>query len=366
MLKILSLYKSVTRFKILKLFWHLLRKSSPGLASTQSQSGVALPLVVVTIVLATTIVVGATYSSYISGRLNATLEQGLRAEYLVKSALNLARVLIQADTTPEDTAEDPWRPFEYGQKIPSEILNIDEKNVTVDLEISPLSARLPLDCLLQDAPGNTTTWLDNFVKLFQLLDFENDNEAENSGPFAGKIFSPEDMVANLYDYMDSNLKSFEMQGFKGVGIEDQLPSGTFKNKKILRESELAVIPGFTPSRLQRLLPYIVAGVPCTININSASPTVLKALHKDITETEVESIVDFRKSNNGPFKDRNQVSTFISPDAYQFINTYLDFNSKRFSVLAKAQFSANTTFLRARVKNDGTKGSIPEITLLELY
>jgi type II secretory pathway component PulK len=340
---------------------YLLQESCSRLTSAQGQSGVALPLVIVTIVLASTIVTAATYSTYISGRLNASLEQGLKAEYLVKSALNFARILIFADSGSEDSDKDPWRIFERGQSVPAEILAIEDRNVKVDLEISPLGSKLPLSCLLEQG-ATPTYWYDNFARLFTLLGFDQDDEEEKRGRFKGTVFKPNELVANLVDYVDEGDKSLDVAPYSG--IEDQIPAGVFKNRKILRESELSTIPGFTPARIQKLLLYIVAGASCSVNINSASTEVLQAVHPDISQVQAQQIIETR-AEKGPFKEYEELSGLISPDALASLRTLQGLRTTNFSVIAKAQFAANTTYLRARISSQGSS-SMPKVTQLELY
>lgn len=326
----------------------------------------ALPLVIVIIVLASTIVVGVTYSTYMSGRLNASLEQGLKGEYLVKSALNLARILIQADTTDEDSPKDPWVMFRNGQSVPTSLLGIDEPNVKVDLEISPLGAKIPLRCLMP-SPNNPPPplWLEAFKRLFESLGFDNDEEADQSGKFGDRVFKPNELVANLVDYMDRDSESLDISGFPG--IESELPNGYFKNRDIARETELSIIPGFTAARLQKLFKYISTAPSCVVNVNSAPAEVLLALHSEITSTQVEEIKKYRSSEEGPFKEVSQLEgEYLSQTAFTAIRPYLEVRSSRFLVIAKAEFLANVTFLKAGIDTQRDKGTLPKITSLELF
>lgn len=337
----------------------------PRPPETNAQSGVALPLTIVIIALATTIVVSVTYSTYMSGRLNASLEQGLRGEYYVKSALNLARVLIRADITDEDSPKDPWYIFKSGLTIPTELLGIEEKNVKVDLEISPLGAKIPLRCLVPTTNSPPAPqWLDAFKRLFDSLGFNDDEEVDQTGRFENRVFKPNEMVANLVDYMDRDSTSLDVSNYPGV--ESDLPNGVFKNTDVSRETELASIPGFTPARLQKLLKYVSVAPGCTVNINSAPAEVLNALHFEITPSQIDEIKKFRTSESGPFREVSQLEQYLSQASFQAIRPYLEVRSSRFVVIAKAEFLANVTFLKAGLDTQRERGSLPRITSLELF
>lgn len=303
-----------------------------------------------------------------SGRLNASLEQGLRGEYLVKSALNLARILVQADTTDEDSAKDPWAVFKSGQTIPLNMLGIDEPNVKVDLEISPLGAKIPLGCLITTSAGNPPPpyWLNVFKRLFANQGFDNDGEPDQTGRFEDRVFNSSELVANLVDFMDADSESLETPGFQG--IESDLPAGVFRNSKILKETELASIPGFTPARLQRILRFISASSKCQINLNSVPGDVLVSLHPEISEKEIENIKAFRSGETGPFKQSSELQQYISQAAYTELdqNRVFETRGSRFIVIAKAAFLANVTFIKAEIDTQRSKDSLPKITYMELY
>lgn len=345
-----------------------LRSSRVG-TSRRDSSGIALILVIFVIGLATTIVVSVTYSTYIAGRLNASLEQGLKGEYLVKSALSFARVLIKADTSDyDDPAKDPWYPFRFGQAVPADLLGIQEPNVQIELEISPTGAKMPIQCITDRPAGNPDRWLDTFAQLFQSLGFDDPPfaEPEPSGHFEGKVFKSNDLVANLLDYIDRDSDSLNIGPYQGVESD---VTGIFKNVDINRESELSSIPGFTPRRVQELLKHLSVYNACFINFNAVGEKVFLSLDRQLIPDDFANVKLRREDpNQPPMTSYNELKaamggkTVLDP-----IQTYLKSGSKQFTVIAKVQTAASVTYLRALLRVVGYSGKDPpDIESIQLF
>lgn len=338
-----------------------------------SQRGVALILVLLVVSLASILVVQIAYSTYLQSRMNSAVERSLQAEYLLKSALNLARVLIKFDKTPEDSKEDLWFAFKNGSAIPSEWVGVNIPNVNVELEIRPEESKMPLRALVRGSGDPDERWVRIFIQLFINLGFENDNEKDHTGYFGEKVFSPTEMVANLVDYMDRDNESVNQPETNLAGIESELPKGTFRNEAIMRVSELQTIPGFTPGRVMKLLPLVTARQSGRVNINFAPAVVLRSLNSGLSEKNVADMIAFRESVSGPFKLgelRRQLTdeVGISETVATEIQTILQDSSSGslFQVLAKVDYGTSTYFLRSMVWKSGSLSSgLPRVESFEL-
>jgi len=334
----------------------------------QSSGGVALILVVFIVALASILVVNLTYSTFLGGRLHNHVERGFQAEYILKSAVNMARAIIKEDDTAEDSAKDPWGAFINGVPVPPEILGLESANTTIEVEIRPEESKVPLRAIVPVQGGEVDIrWRDATLRLFRLLGFDEDNEKDHTGLFPGQVFNAEELVAVLIDYMDDDDESYSAADF-ARGVESQLPSGTFPNQRIRRIGELSAVPGFTPNRVRRLTPFVTVFGNNRINLNLAPEIVLRSLHEDISEQQVREIINFRDSDEGPFTHQNQrlaLEEIIGTEIYQEVATMIGVQSRWFQVLAKADYGGTRYFIRSYISKDD-QAELPVIRSVELF
>lgn len=296
------------------------------------------------------------------------VEHGMQAEYLLKSAVNIARILIKADVSAEDGPQDLWGKFSNGAPIPLELLGIQQPNTSVALEIRPEESKIPLRALVPISGGEPDLkWRGVLSRLFKNLGFDDDDQEDQTGYFPGRRFSADEMVANLIDYMDQDKESYNPGDF-AMGIEKDLPADIFPNTRMSRVGELRAIPGFTPARIRKLEPLVTVFGNSRINLNLAPAVVLRSLSDDFGEKEVEEITAFRKSEEGPFTFENQkekLSEIIGEQAYDRVNTMISVESRWFQVLAKVDYGTTTYFMRAFLSKEGS-GELPQIRSVELF
>lgn len=337
---------------------------------TRGQRGIALILVTFIIALATIVVVNLTYSTYLSARSNAVVERSLYAEYLLKSTVNLAIALIKADPDQnKDGPLDEWAKFANGIPLPPELLGLEEQNMTIEVEITPENQKFPVRTLINratNAPDPAAR--DRIARLFQELGFDSDTkEVPQSGMFAGAFFDSKALVANLIDYMDPDSDSYQDPNFT-AGIEANLPKDSFPNRVIDRVSELAGVPGFTPHRMQVLEPFLTANDDSRINVNFAPPQVLAALDPLIGSRQIEDIIEYRGSPQGPFSysDGKFAQVINDSTLYNNISPIIGYNSRYFTIIAKVEFGTQAFFARALITRDGGTNNAPDIHSLEMF
>ena len=352
--------------------------SSPGVAKAtplffsrvRSEHGVALVMVTFVVALATIVVVNLTYSTYMSARMNASVERSLYGEYLLKSVINLTRLLLQADDTFEDGPQDLWAKFGSGLPLPPELLGLTDPAIRVEVEITAEKMKFPLKAIISSGSATPNIiWRDMAVRLFRDLGFDKDKgEVWPSGRFKGKFFNAEELVANLVDYMDPDDTSYEDKGGNfAKGIEGELPKGTFPNRQVARTGELSSIPGFTPARLRKLEGLVTAYGRNVIDINLAPPQLLRALHKGLDTREIEQIISYRGSKDGPFKNASDKLKEIINDEkiYQEVAPLVDVNSDWFQVIAKVDYGTSSYFIRS-ILIKGSNKELPKINSVELF
>lgn len=327
-----------------------------------SQRGIALILVIFIIALSTIIVVNLTYSTYLSARSNAVVERSLGAEYLLKSAINLAMALLKADNNhPDwDGPKDKWAKFSSGVPIPPELLGLTDRNLSLELEISPENQKINVKSLMS-AKSPDPLARNRLACLFQEIGLNNDTrEVAATGIFSGVFFDSKSLVSNLIDYMDPNPDTYSATDFP-KGVKEILPKGTFPGHVPEKLAELTSIPGFTPHRMQVLEGFLTT-YDSKININFASRQVLKCMDPLMDSSKVDQIMDYRIGDKGPFKNGDGMYKLIVTQS----NTIVGYTSNYFQIIAKVDYGTKAYYARAIVVRSGTNGNgEPELISLEM-
>ncbi len=320
-----------------------------------------------------------------AARSNLVAERSLQAEYILKSLLNFARVLIKEDTTEESSVKDAWGKFVGGQNVDPAILGLNVPGLHIELEIQSEDSKVPVPALVTRGVKvePDLKWRYVLECLFKDLGFNDDTEEVwRRTPYQGRFFNAQQLVSNLVDYLDPDSESHDVQGFE-KGSEGELKEKeqeVFKNGDIVELDELSNIPGFTPARLRRVLPYLTThGAKTVVNINLASRRVLKCLHPSMDDGAIDKMVAFRESEGGPFTKENLASEMnkIVDDATwngtgsQSGLSMLAYVGPRqgetphFLVLAKVDYGAATYFMRAFVYR-WNAGDLPVISSVEIF
>ncbi len=341
----------------------------------KEEHGVALIMTLLVIALASALTVYIGSTTYFNARLHESFVQRTQAEFILKSALNVARVLIAQGSGSADPPPDSWGPLTQGIQTDASVIGIDTPNVVLGLEVTGIESKISLT-RLQYKPGQTDAserlfvlWRDVLTRLFENLGFDADNEKDLEGPFKDQFFDSKALVANIIDYMDADYQSYQDSEFQG--IEGNLKKGTFPNKPIKRIVELNSVPGFTPARIRKLTPYVTAEESLSININLANTTILKALDPSIDDEAAQTIIEYARGEEGPFDSTKikQVLPSLMPD-YDNLANILSTRSLVLQVIAKVQYGTSKYFLRAFLEKPsrpgGSNKELPEIKRMEFF
>jgi len=160
--------------------------------------------------------------------------------------------------------------------------------------------------------------------------------------FSGSIQDAQSMfnIANLWDASMTvpNLDSIKIytQLLQQIGIDSSLAEQTVKhvinsNSKPQFLDDLLNIPGYTPEIINLLSPFVILlPEPTTINMNTVSLEVFKALFPLFSTSEAEKFMLLR--TNTPLKsltDLNQVFGSIHPNQASPLNSMIDVKSNYF-------------------------------------
>lgn len=347
-----------------------LKRKSQGLSLPKPQRGIALIMVIFMIALSSALLISLTDSTYVAMRLNSAAEQRIKAEYILKSAVNVAQVLIKNDITSfDDPTQDAWMMFVDGQEIPGSLLSLPEPNIRVSLLISSSAGKIPLANVFSSGSPTDTSWRDIVTRLFKVLGFDTPDPTSargmgNSAP----LINSEQMVANLIDYLDRDKQGYQSNNF-ATGIEGDLPEGQeFRNEETIDSlaNELASIPGFSPGRIQRILPFVSKQRFSKVNMNAAPIEVIASMHPDIDQPTAQKIFQCRQpSQGGPFNDiRTQlVACGVDPNVAGDLKFAVQ--GSLYEVIAKVEYGTSM-FMASAELSGGGNGRLPKLISFQAY
>jgi general secretion pathway protein K len=118
-----------------------------------------------------------------------------------------------------------------------------------------------------------------------------------------------DYVQGIIDWIDNDLQTTIPDGAEDVYYMNLDQPYRTANTRMLSVSELRLIKGFEDTEVYNtLLPHVCAfGVNTPINVNTASAEVLRSLADDLTDSEVEKIIEQR--NETAFNTINEFTSF---------------------------------------------------------
>jgi len=123
----------------------------------------------------------------------------------------------------------------------------------------------------------------------------------------------------LLDWMDADINARFPDGAEDDAYLLAEPPYRAANRPMVSISELRLVKGFTPEVVAMLEPHVIA-LPeeTSININTATPAVLRALHQDLDGSGVEQLIADRGEEG--YED---VDTFLQHDALAGLDLDID-------------------------------------------
>jgi general secretion pathway protein K len=196
--------------------------------------------------------------------------------------------------------------------------------------------------------------IDRFYRLMLALEIE-------------KWGDPAELTAALIDWIDEGESPYPVILTDGLDIPVAGAETSYyqslaqpyqvKNGRIETLEELALVKGFTPEILQRVLPHVAVHNEVKVNINTAGPAVLMALDQEIDQDIADILIDHRKE--GPIKRLEQLEEVLPETAYIALKTLgnlgqLDLRSNFYQIEAEAVVNEGRRRLVAQVNKRNNK------------
>jgi type II secretory pathway component PulK len=338
-----------------------------------AEKGVALLMTLFVLTLATLIIFELGKVARTDLRLSRGFAEGVQGDYVLKSGINLARVLLEIPKLPgvqEDWLGEPWALISTQQELPiggvigEPKLYITDEDSKIDIDwIMTKSRSQPPPSSPNPQSGKqpllpSDYWKTVLADLMLKLGFVQEQYDSALHRTIGDVgYDAQNQVAQIIDWADTDRKSFTQPGF-GTGIESEAPRGWFYNRKFQELSELLLVPGMTKERLRRLAPFVKVKPPgigttstiTSINVNTAAPEILTSLQVD--PTQVNDLLQQRQSF-----PLNRTTLDTLAQNYPDLRQYLKVTSTTFSAYVRITLPSSTRWAKAiiAVRGGGAVG-----------
>jgi len=312
--------------------------------SSRQNRGMALLIVLVIIALLSTLLTELAFSTLVDLRLTETFRDTTRAYYLAKGGVNAGRMIIQEDRNGYDSLDEPWS---LG------VVNYPVGEGAITVRITDQNGKLGINAMVnRDTPS--ALMIDRFYRLMLALEID-------------KWGDPAELTAALIDWIDEGESPYPMILTEGLDIPVAGAEATYyqsltqpylvKNGRVETLEELALIKGFTPEILRRVLPHVALHEEVKVNINTASSAVLMSLDPEIDEDVADILIGYRKE--APIKRLEQLEEVLPEAAYIALKTLgnleqLDLRSNFYQIEADAVVNDGRRRLVAQVNKKNNK------------
>jgi general secretion pathway protein K len=312
--------------------------------SSRQNRGMALLIVLVIIALLSTLLTELAFSTLVDLRLTETFRDTTRAYYLAKGGVNAGRMIIQEDRNGYDSLDEPWS---------QGVVNYPVGEGAITVRITDQNGKLGINAMVnRDTPS--ALMIDRFYRLMLALEID-------------KWGDPAELTAALIDWIDEGESPYPMILTEGLDIPVAGAEATYyqsltqpylvKNGRVETLEELALIKGFTPEILRRVLPHVALHEEVKVNINTASSTVLMSLDPEIDEDVADILIGYRKE--APIKRLEQLEEVLPEAAYIALKTLgnleqLDLRSNFYQIEADAVVNDGRRRLVAQVNKKNNK------------
>ena len=240
----------------------------PGLFKHRER-GVALLTALLVVAVATLAAVAMATRQQMDIRRTGNLLHGEQAYAYALAAESWARVILLRDMQDSETDD---LSEEWSTALPPSSV----EGGTVEGLIEDLQGRYNINNLVGPDGNVVPEELAYFKQLLNQLDLE------------------EQLADALIDWIDPNIETRFPDGAEDdVYLGEEVPYRT-GNRYLSSISELRLVKGFTQEIFMQLSPYLVA-LPnqTTLNINTADPRLINALNQNMSESDVESMLEGR-------------------------------------------------------------------------
>lgn len=342
------------------------------------ESGVALLLTVFVLSLATILVVEFGRRARYDLRQSRRFSESIQAQYMLKSTLNLGRVLLELpkpDGITEDWLGAPWALISAAPSLPISGF-VGEPRITITdsdgkIDLNTVASRTGPNSTPQQGGSGlvadpTLYWKNSLRNLFLNQGFRREQyPPEQFRTLGNTAYEAGDQVAIIQDWIDNDTQSFSSAAFNGEGIESSAERSWFYNRPLNTLSEILLIPGFTAERLARIAPFVrvsaARGVTARrINVNTAPFEVLQALGFNGSQ----ALEITQERTNLPIT-QNILRQLTEGDPQ--LSSATKVTSTEFNIFARVRMATLTKWLKADVVVRGSSNSRrSQVVSLEFY
>lgn len=294
---------------------------------------------------------------------SGTQSNNIRLETMARSGINLAMALLDKDAqeNEHDSFQDSWA------LLADEDLSPLFEEGTLKVEITDNSGKFQINSVVQSKgqpqPGTSPAQAaaqeqDARNILWRLLRQE---------PFHLEDGAARTIIDSLIDWIDADDGDWEQEfGAESSYYQSLDTPYPCKNGRVEFVEELLLVKGFTPELLfgtdehpGLALLLTTRGNNGQLNINTASPLLLQALHEDMTQEMAEEMQTYRDDENN--KDKLASATWVSEVLPSFTgkNTLKNIivKSNSFTISSHAQLDSTQKDIVAIVQRDTQKTTL---------
>jgi general secretion pathway protein K len=289
------------------------------------QRGVALVTALLVVSLATIVAVAMATRLQVDVRRTGNLLHGEQAYAYALAAESWAEVILRRDA--EDSKIDT-----LGENWATALPPIAVEGGFVSGRIEDLQGRFNLNNLVGADGKPSVPDLEYFKRLLVLLEVEPG------------------LATTLLDWIDADINATLPDGAEDDIYLLEDPPYRAANRPLVSTSELRLVKGFSPEIIALLAPFITAlPEPTALNINTASPLVLQALHAELATMDAEQIIEARGEDGFP-----ELEAFLALDALAGLQLDVDVDIKSawFSVLTDVRIGRGQAQLESRLQRTG--------------
>ncbi|MDH3934895.1 MAG: type II secretion system minor pseudopilin GspK [Gammaproteobacteria bacterium] len=270
-------------------------------AGEKRQRGVALVTALLVVSLATVAAVAMVTRLQVDMRRTGNLLNGEQAYAYAIAAESWAHVILRRDEEESDFDS-------LGEDWATALPPIAVEGGYVNGQIEDLQGRFNINNLIED--GGEPTDAETAVNAEELAYFER---------LLGVLGLEAALAPALLDWLDADINTRFPDGAEDDFYLLAEPPYRAANRSMVSISELRLVKGFTPEVVAVLEPHVTALPEETvININTATPAVLRALHQELDDSGVEQLIADRGDTG--YED---VDTFFEHEALAGLDLDID-------------------------------------------
>jgi general secretion pathway protein K len=287
----------------------------------------------------------------------------VKLEAMARSGINLAMAVLDKDAKENeyDSLQDSWAVLAQENLSPL----FDGGLLTV--EITDNNGRFQINSLVQSKTSEQTNQSPQQANTLERATRNVLLRLLRNEPFALEDSEARTIIDSLIDWIDADDGDWEQElGAESSYYQSLKTPYPCKNGPIEFIEELLLVKGITPELfygtkdhpgLDRLL--TTQGTDGKININTADPLLLQALHEDLTKQMVDDMLAFREdaNNKDTLASIKWISEVLPSLSGQNGVKNITVKSSSYTVLAEARLDSSQKKIMATMQRDSQKTTL---------